>query len=196
MSRCRNGIGSHPRRTSPKKTMPAPATRFSPSRWADKKRPTTPAEAPSDMKRTENPSTKRTALRRIVRQCQVLSSCNCSALRPVIVPTNPGTSGNTQGDKKEIIPARNAAVYVSSTSFPVDSTFGGLAIGSGKKFLDLFRKLAAIQKPGTIKSFALVHPIGRSRSTVLPANVRAEGKVHIPGRRMERNIQNCRVLFP
>ncbi len=68
MSRCRNGIGSHPRRTSPKKTMPAPATRFSPSRWADKKRPTTPAEAPSDMKRTENPSTKRTALRRIVRQ--------------------------------------------------------------------------------------------------------------------------------
>jgi len=26
----------HPRRTSPKKTIPAPAIRFSPSRWADK----------------------------------------------------------------------------------------------------------------------------------------------------------------
>jgi hypothetical protein len=62
------------------------------------------------MKRTENPSTKRKALRSIVRQRQAFSSRNCSTLRPVIVPINPGTNGSTQGDRKETIPARNAVM--------------------------------------------------------------------------------------
>src|SRR5437879_9055007 len=65
-----------------------------------------PSATKTSMKPRMNP-TELTITRRINCPCGDLSS---STPAPEIIDTYPGTSGNTQGERKEIKPAKNAAI--------------------------------------------------------------------------------------
>src|SRR5580765_7699916 len=90
--------------------MTAPAIQVSCLLYSLASPPTVVAAAPNITKTTVNP-------RMNISECNstVLSSlrsfvCSSSTLAPEIKETYPGTSGSTQGERNETIPARNAAI--------------------------------------------------------------------------------------
>src|SRR5437763_15090035 len=68
------------------------------------------AAAPSEMKTTLKPTTKLSDLTMMPAiSLRSLSCCSSSMVAPEINDTYPGTSGKTQGDRNETVPATNAA---------------------------------------------------------------------------------------
>ena len=87
--------------------MTAPATGPISALCCSRNWPTALAEAPKLMKTTENPETNASEeANRLLRAGWPVRSC--STPMPESMETYPGTSGSTQGDRNEIIPATNA----------------------------------------------------------------------------------------
>src|SRR5664279_4711973 len=98
-----------PVKCSPKRMMTAPAIRASKNLYCASTCPTSVEIAPKVMKTMLKPTMKAAELNITLRKSCPSFSFSCSTPTPEISETYPGTSGRTQGDRKEISPATNAA---------------------------------------------------------------------------------------
>ena len=102
-------ICTRPVRCRPKRIMITPALRASSDLYSARNWPTSVEIAPSVMKTMLKPMMKAAEFSITLRNS--CPSCNFSSSTPTpeINETYPGTSGRTQGDRKEIRPATNTA---------------------------------------------------------------------------------------
>src|SRR6267154_1760961 len=99
-----------PVKCKPKRMMSAPAIHVSGFRYSLISCPTLVAAAPSETKTTVNPRINIREFTSTVLNSLRSLDFSSSTLAPEIKDTYPGTNGNTQGERNEAIPARNAAM--------------------------------------------------------------------------------------
>ena len=102
-------IWRSPVRCRPNRMMTAPAMRASRVLYCARTWPTSVEIAPSVMNTMLKPTMKAAELSITLRNRSPSFIFSCSTPTPEIKETYPGTSGSTQGDRKEIRPATKAA---------------------------------------------------------------------------------------
>lgn len=94
----------------PKRMMTTPATCASTELWRVRSWPTSVETAPRVMNTTLKPRIKAAEFRSSFRSTRASWDFSSSIPVPEINDTYPGTSGNTQGERKEISPATKATI--------------------------------------------------------------------------------------